>query len=167
MVNYSTDTKLQSSEKRICLKCGRENDLSATFCQSCGASLQQPGVRATTMPSAKMERPLGVTIIGIFQILGAIGILGLNALIAAYSPVLGLLLTSRRDRSSNRRVIVHWKELGEDSHDNRGRVGPHHHSRHPYRNNHNSLLQKAERGRILQPEKVAPRKALECFILRA
>ena len=72
------------------MKCGRENEASATFCQSCGASLQQPGVRAT-MPSAKMERPLGVTIIGIFQILGAIGMLGLNALIAAYSPVLGLL----------------------------------------------------------------------------
>ena len=73
------------------MKCGRENEASATFCQSCGASLQQPGVRATTMPSAKMERPFGVTIIGIFQILEAIGILGLNALIAAYSPVLGLL----------------------------------------------------------------------------
>ena len=73
------------------MKCVREKEASATFWQSCGASLQRPGVRATTMPSAKMERPLGVTIIGIFQILGAIGILGLNALIAAYSPVLGLL----------------------------------------------------------------------------
>src|SRR5438445_3003972 len=41
---------------------------------------------------AGMERPLGVTIIGIFQILAAIGMLLLSAVFTAISPTLGLLM---------------------------------------------------------------------------
>jgi len=39
-----------------------------------------------------MERPLGVTIIGIFQILGAILFILIGTLFAAFSPILGLFL---------------------------------------------------------------------------
>jgi len=42
--------------------------------------------------STKMERPLGVTIIGIFQILAAIVYILVGGLFTAYAPILGLIL---------------------------------------------------------------------------
>ncbi|TMI29457.1 zinc ribbon domain-containing protein [Candidatus Bathyarchaeota archaeon] len=89
---------MQSSDKRICLKCGRENEASATFCQSCGAPLvpQPAGMqRQATGPMGSgttMERPLGVTIIGILQILGAIVYILVGTVFVAYAPIIGIIL---------------------------------------------------------------------------
>src|SRR5207245_10733592 len=88
----------KSSDKRICLKCGRENEASTTFCQSCGAPLgpQPAGMqRQATGPMGSgttMERPLGVTIIGILQILGAIVYILVGTVFVAYAPIIGIIL---------------------------------------------------------------------------
>ena len=44
------------------------------------------------MPPTKMERPLGVTIIGILQILGAIVYILIGTIYTAIFPLLGLIL---------------------------------------------------------------------------
>ena len=52
-----------------CQQCGAPNDADVSYCQSCGAMNFRP-----TAPS-RIQRPLGVTILGILQIIGSLIIL--------------------------------------------------------------------------------------------
>src|SRR2546422_1132328 len=63
-------------------------------------------------------------------------------------------VTHRRNRTYHRRGSLHGKELGQDLDDHPRSTGYHLNSRHPHRDNHSSLLQKAKCSRLVQSEKV-------------
>jgi len=77
---------MPSQSVKYCQKCGAPNDPGVSYCQKCGSMSF-----GSTAP-ARIERPLGVTIIGILQILGSLVFVAFGGLIAAFSGVLGLLI---------------------------------------------------------------------------
>lgn len=71
---------------KYCQSCGAPNDPGVSYCQKCGSmSFGQ------TAP-ARIQRPTGVTIIGILQILGSLVFLAFGGFIAAFSGLFGLII---------------------------------------------------------------------------
>lgn len=70
---------------KYCQKCGAANDAGVSYCQICGAMSFGPTAQS------RIRRPLGVTVLGILQIIGSlIMLLGGGA-----SFVLGLITSAR------------------------------------------------------------------------
>ncbi len=69
---------------KYCQKCGADNDAGVTYCQKCGET--QFGPVAPRMVS----RPMGVTILGILQIIGSLIVVAIGLAITAFSGAYGL-----------------------------------------------------------------------------
>ncbi len=70
------------ADEIYCYKCGAKNPADASFCKSCGATLRQNAApQAAAGPQKPVKRPAGITILGVFQILIALGYLALGVLI--------------------------------------------------------------------------------------
>lgn len=72
-----------SSNAKYCQKCGAPNDPNAAYCQQCG------DVNFGQFPPGRIERPVGVTIIAILQILASLGSIGVGLFIGAILPGFG------------------------------------------------------------------------------
>ena len=72
-----------SSGAKYCQKCGAPNDPNAAYCMQCG------DVNFGQFPPGRIERPLGVTVIAVLQILASLGTIGLGLIVGAIIPVLG------------------------------------------------------------------------------
>lgn len=71
---------------KYCQTCGAPNDPGVSYCQKCGGVTFAPAAPAT------IPRPLGVTILGVIQIIGSLLILGAGLTIATFLGPLGLIV---------------------------------------------------------------------------
>lgn len=72
-----------SSNAKYCQKCGAPNDPNAAYCTQCG------DVNFGQFPPGRIERPVGVTVIAILQILASLGTIAAGFFIGAIIPVFG------------------------------------------------------------------------------
>lgn len=71
------------SNPKFCQKCGAPNDPNAAYCVQCGNGY------FGAAPVSSIERPLGVTVLAILQILGSLGTIAAGFAIGAVLPLLG------------------------------------------------------------------------------
>lgn len=71
---------------KYCQTCGAPNAPGVGYCQQCG------GLTFAQTAPARIERPLGVTILGVIQILGSLVVLGVGLSTAVFLGPLSLIV---------------------------------------------------------------------------
>ena len=77
----------------FCSKCGGEVPAESRFCPSCGQDLTKPATAPPTpgIPEQQAkQRPTGVTILAVLQVLGGLFFFGLGTLMLAFAGFVGI-----------------------------------------------------------------------------